>query len=73
MGLWALTRTAAQGLAPQIRVNEPAARAVVVNMIDQRVLEAHPRVLNLHDRPRVGLWALTRTAAQGLAPQIRVN
>lgn len=51
---------------------EPLARAVVVNMIDQRVLKLTPE-FSTYTIAKMGLWALTRTAAQGLAPRIRVN
>ncbi|KDB05261.1 short-chain dehydrogenase [Defluviimonas sp. 20V17] len=51
---------------------EPVARAVVVNMIDQRVLKPTPEFLS-YTIAKMGLWAFTRVAAQGLAPDIRVN
>jgi NAD(P)-dependent dehydrogenase (short-subunit alcohol dehydrogenase family) len=51
---------------------EPVARALVVNMIDQRVLKPTPEFLS-YTIAKMGLWAFTRTAAQGLAPHIRVN
>ncbi len=51
---------------------EPVARACVVNMIDQRVLKPTPEFAT-YTIAKMGLWALTRTAAQGLAPDIRVN
>lgn len=51
---------------------EPVARAVVVNMIDQRVLKLTPE-FSTYTIAKMGLWALTRTAAQGLAPRVRVN
>lgn len=56
--------TDAQGL--------PVARAAVVNMIDQRVLKLTPEFAT-YTIAKMGLWALTRTAAQGLAPHVRVN
>jgi NAD(P)-dependent dehydrogenase (short-subunit alcohol dehydrogenase family) len=51
---------------------EPRAQALVVNMIDQRVLKPTPEFMS-YTIAKMGLWALTRTAAQGLAPDIRVN
>ena len=51
---------------------EPVARACVVNMIDQRVLKLTPEFAT-YTIAKMGLWALTRTAAQGLAPDVRVN
>lgn len=50
----------------------PMARAAVVNMIDQRVRKLTPEFAT-YTIAKMGLWALTRTAAQGLAPDIRVN
>jgi NAD(P)-dependent dehydrogenase (short-subunit alcohol dehydrogenase family) len=51
---------------------QPVARACVVNVIDQRVLKPTPEFAT-YTIAKMGLWALTRTAAQGLAPDIRVN
>jgi NAD(P)-dependent dehydrogenase (short-subunit alcohol dehydrogenase family) len=51
---------------------EAVASGLVVNMIDQRVLKLTPEFAS-YTIAKVGLWALTQTAAQGLAPQIRVN
>jgi NAD(P)-dependent dehydrogenase (short-subunit alcohol dehydrogenase family) len=51
---------------------EPVAQALVVNMIDQRVWKPTPEFAS-YTIAKMGLWALTRTAAQGLAPDIRVN
>ncbi|MGL4235414.1 SDR family oxidoreductase [Tabrizicola sp.] len=51
---------------------EPLARGLIVNMIDQRVLKLTPE-FSSYTIAKMGLWALTRTAAQGLAPNIRVN
>lgn len=50
----------------------PRARARVVNMIDQRVRKLTPEFAT-YTIAKMGLWALTRTAAQGLAPDVRVN
>lgn len=51
---------------------EVVATACVVNMIDQRVRKLTPE-FSTYTIAKMGLWALTRTAAQGLAPKIRVN
>ncbi|MBD3625483.1 MAG: SDR family oxidoreductase [Rhodobacteraceae bacterium] len=51
---------------------EPVASGAVVNMIDQRVRKLTPHFAT-YTLAKAGLWALTRTAAQGLAPDIRVN
>ncbi len=51
---------------------EPVAQAMVLNMADQRVLNLTPEFAS-YTIAKMGLWALTRTAAQGLAPDIRVN
>ena len=51
---------------------EPVAQALVVNMIDQRVLKPTPEFMT-YTIAKMGLWAFTRTAAQALAPKIRVN
>ena len=51
---------------------EPLAQALVVNMIDQRIHKPTPE-FSSYTIAKMGLWALTRTAAQGLAPHVRVN
>ncbi len=51
---------------------EPLAQALVVNMIDQRVNKLTPEFMS-YTLAKMGLWAFTRTAAQALAPAIRVN
>jgi NAD(P)-dependent dehydrogenase (short-subunit alcohol dehydrogenase family) len=51
---------------------EPVARALIVNMVDQRVLKLTPEFMS-YTLAKMGLWALTRTAAQALAPRVRVN
>ncbi len=51
---------------------EPLARALVVNMLDQRVRKLTPDFAS-YTIAKMGLWALTRTAAQSLAPAVRVN
>lgn len=51
---------------------EPVARALIVNMIDQRVHKLTPEFMT-YTLAKMGLWTLTRTAAQALAPRVRVN
>ncbi|PWE32564.1 short chain dehydrogenase [Maritimibacter sp. 55A14] len=51
---------------------EPLASGCVINMIDQRVLKPTPEFMT-YTIAKMGLWAFTRTAAQALAPAIRVN
>mgnify|MGYP003626172833 FL=1 len=51
---------------------EAVARSLVVNMIDQRVRKPTPEFMS-YTLAKMGLWALTQTAAQALAPAIRVN
>ncbi|MEJ6396724.1 SDR family oxidoreductase [Yoonia sp. 208BN28-4] len=51
---------------------EPVAQALVINMLDQRVHKLTPEFTS-YTVAKMGLWALTRTAAQGLAPHVRVN
>jgi len=64
---------AAQGLrAVPDEAGEPVAAGLVVNMIDQRVWKLTPEFMT-YTLAKAGLWVLTQTAAQGLAPDIRVN
>ena len=51
---------------------EPVAQALVINMIDQRIHKLTPEFMT-YTLAKMGLWALTRTAAQALAPAVRVN
>ena len=51
---------------------EPLAQGVIINMIDQRILKLTPE-FSSYTIAKMGLWALTRTSAQGLAPNVRVN
>ena len=53
-------------------MGEPVAQSLVVNMIDQRVRKLTPE-FSTYTIAKMGLWALTQTAAQGLAPKVRVN
>lgn len=51
---------------------ETLARGLVVNMVDQRVRKLTPEFMT-YTLAKMGLWAFTRTAAQALAPRVRVN
>ncbi|GHG84648.1 SDR family oxidoreductase [Pseudodonghicola xiamenensis] len=64
---------AAQGLEARTdAAGEPQAVGLIVNMIDQRVLKLTPEFMT-YTIAKMGLWAMTRTTAQALAPAIRVN
>lgn len=64
---------AAQMPAPDTdAAGEPVARGLVVNLIDQRVQKPTPEFMT-YTLAKFGLWAFTRTAAQALAPRVRVN
>ncbi len=51
---------------------EPVSAGLIVNMVDQRVWKLTPEFAS-YTIAKAGLWALTQTAAQGLAPRVRVN
>jgi len=53
-------------------MNEPVAQGLVINMLDQRVHKLTPEFMT-YTIAKMGLWAFTQTAAQGLAPRVRVN
>ncbi len=59
-------------VAKQDAEGESIASGLVVNMIDQRVHKLTPEFMT-YTLAKMGLWALTRTAAQALAPNVRVN
>lgn len=67
-----------QAMAPHVPApvaddnGEPLALGLVVNMVDQRINKLTPEFMT-YTLAKMGLWALTRTAAQALAPAIRVN
>ncbi|MEO3416869.1 SDR family oxidoreductase [Roseovarius sp. CAU 1744] len=69
-----LTQALAKGVpAPQQDdAGEPVAQGLVINMIDQRVRKLTPEFMT-YTLAKMGLWAFTRTAAQALAPRVRVN
>ncbi|MBO6505578.1 MAG: SDR family oxidoreductase [Kordiimonadaceae bacterium] len=47
-------------------------KGCVINLIDQRVLKLNPQYFS-YTASKAGLWTVTRTMAQSLAPSIRVN
>lgn len=53
-------------------MGEPLAQGLIVNMLDQRIHKLTPE-FSTYTIAKMGLWALTQTAAQGLAPHVRVN
>lgn len=64
---------ALQSVAPlKDQDQEPRAWGLVVNMIDQRVRNLTPEFMT-YTLAKSALWTLTQTAAQALAPRIRVN
>lgn len=64
---------AAQELVPRTDANgEPQATGLIVNMVDQRVRKLTPEFMT-YTLAKMGLWAMTQTTAQALAPAIRVN
>jgi NAD(P)-dependent dehydrogenase (short-subunit alcohol dehydrogenase family) len=56
----------------QDSAGEPFAQACVINMLDQRVRKPTPMFMS-YSIAKMGLYAFTTSAAQGLAPRIRVN
>jgi len=64
---------AAQALPATVdATGEPLAPSLIVNMLDQRVRKLTPEFMT-YTLAKMGLWALTQTTAQALAPHIRVN
>ena len=59
----------AKAMAEQLPAN---ANGNIINIIDQRVLKPTPHFLS-YSLSKSGLWWMTRTLAQALAPAIRVN
>jgi NAD(P)-dependent dehydrogenase (short-subunit alcohol dehydrogenase family) len=51
---------------------ELVSSALIVNMLDQRVMKLTPEFTS-YTIAKMGLWAFSQTAAQALAPDIRVN
>lgn len=58
-----------QAFAAQADIREGAS---IINMIDQRVLKPSPPFFS-YSLSKAGLWHATRTLAQALAPNVRVN
>ncbi len=71
---YVLTQAFARQCPPAIPddAGEPLAKGLIVNMIDKRILKLTPE-FSTYTIAKMGLWALTQTAAQGLAPHVRVN
>jgi NAD(P)-dependent dehydrogenase (short-subunit alcohol dehydrogenase family) len=64
---------AAQAPAPAVdEMGEQVAQALVINMLDQRIRKLTPEFMS-YTIAKMGLWAMTRTTAQALAPRVRVN
>ena len=51
---------------------EPVASAAIINMVDQRINKLTPEFMT-YTLAKYGLWGFTQTAAQALAPDVRVN
>ncbi|MBL4811634.1 MAG: SDR family oxidoreductase [Rhodobacteraceae bacterium] len=51
---------------------EKQAQALAVNMLDQRIRKLTPEFMT-YTLAKTALWTLTQTAAQALAPAVRVN
>ena len=71
---YVLTQAFARLCPPAVpdAAGEPVAQGLIVNMLDQRIHKLTPE-FSTYTLAKMGLWALTRTAAQGLAPHVRVN
>ncbi|MEM7521602.1 MAG: SDR family oxidoreductase [Pseudomonadota bacterium] len=66
-------KMAGQGMRPLRDADgEPQATGLIINMIDQRVRKPTPEFMT-YTMAKMGLWAMTQTTAQALAPAIRVN
>ncbi len=64
---------AAQGLQAEVdETGEQIATGLIVNMLDQRVRKLTPEFMT-YTLAKMGLWAMTQTTAQALAPMVRVN
>ncbi len=69
-----LSQAFSRAAPPMIADNngETVAQALIVNMVDQRVKKLTPEFMT-YSIAKMALWAFTQTAAQALAPHIRVN
>jgi NAD(P)-dependent dehydrogenase (short-subunit alcohol dehydrogenase family) len=62
----------AQAMAAHLPESPAPDNGVIINIIDQRVWKPTPHFLS-YSGAKSGLWAMTQTLAQALAPRIRVN
>ena len=62
----------AQAFAAQVPAALDDGEAMVLNILDQRVLHPNPQFFS-YTLAKSALWTATRTMAQALAPRIRVN
>lgn len=69
---WLIQAFAAQAAPADTSGPEPLATGLIVNMLDQRVVKPTPEFMT-YSLAKSALWNLTRTAAQALAPAVRVN
>ena len=53
-------------------IGEPVAQGLIINMLDQRIHKLTPEFMT-YTIAKMGLWAMTQTSAQALAPKVRVN
>lgn len=67
-----LTQEFAKQVPKFVGEREHEATGLIVNMVDQRVRKLTPEFMT-YTLAKMGLWALTQTTAQALAPDIRVN
>lgn len=67
-----IQKFAAQAPKAIIVDDEPMAQGLIINMVDQRVKKPTPEFMT-YSVAKAGLWWLTQTAAQALAPDVRVN
>ena len=65
-------RPSARACAWTTRRVNPSPKRLMVNMVDQRVRKLTPEFMT-YTIAKMGLWALTQTSAQALAPRVRVN
>jgi NAD(P)-dependent dehydrogenase (short-subunit alcohol dehydrogenase family) len=62
----------AQAFAASLDPDLADGQALILNIIDQRVLKPNPQFFS-YSLSKGALWTATRTMAQALAPRIRVN
>lgn len=69
-----LTQAVAAGIPDPVpdEMGEPQAQGLIVNMVDQRLRKLTPEFMT-YTLAKMGLWTLTQTSAQALAPRVRVN